>query len=156
MNGANCCGLLRWCSPLTLVGRLHHIFLKPRIRLVVQIGLGQYTPSPLPRTISLDSLTKSKLTSQTFLIAPSTEKLAFSLRTILRQKRRWESSRKSNGPYASPRIHVVASYSLPKYRHGCRNAVGSPALDHSYGSPHSRRVKDLLISRNWHGKCHTH
>ena len=53
-------------------------------------------------------------------------------------------------------VHVVVSHSLPKDEHWCRNVVGSPALDHSCGTPHSRRVKDFQIPRSWHGKCHTH
>jgi hypothetical protein len=49
--------------------------------------------------------------------------------------------------------HVVVSHSLPKDGHWCRNVVGSPALDHSCGTPHPRRVKDFQILRRWHGKC---
>src|SRR5580700_1818895 len=33
-----------------------------------------------------------------------------------------------------------------KYRHWRRNVVIPPALDHSYGSPHLRRVKDFPTS----------
>ena len=60
-----------WCSTPTLVGRLHHIVIKYRIRPVAQIGLTQYDPPSLPRTTSWDGLTNSSSTSRTFLIAPS-------------------------------------------------------------------------------------
>jgi hypothetical protein len=33
-----------WCRPLTFVGRLHHIFLKHRIKPVARISLTQYDP----------------------------------------------------------------------------------------------------------------
>ncbi len=97
MNRVICGWFLWWCSPPTLVGRLHHIVIKCRIRPVAQIGMRQYDPS-LPRTTSWDGLTNSSSTSQTFLIVPSTKKLAIQLK---HSEVKGVASPKSNGHYAS-------------------------------------------------------